>query len=262
MSLVAKGSLISAFVVLALSCATRSIVDSGGSGATAGTAGTSGTAGASGGAGGASGGAAGTSGASGSGSGGQSGSAGGVSVVVPIAKDADDVMWSGTPAGGWNELSEASPGNNVLLIQDDPATAVRSVGLRFQLDVPPNATIKSARLELDGGPAQTNGMSGSDSLAVRVFEPDVPFSPGVHTHQPSEHGTLSQAEVVIQYSLLGNINVAALLQARVASAAGWKANDYVGFYVAGRNAGTRRLNLGDTGPGNFKRANLHVTYVP
>ncbi len=247
----AKGSLISAFVVLALSCATRSVVDSGGTGATAGTAGSAG----------ASGGVGGTSGASGSGSGGQSGSAGGVSVVVSIAKDADDVVWIGTPAAGWNELSEA-PLSNLLLVQDDPATAIHSVGLRFQLDLPPDATIKNARLELDGAPAQKNGMSGSDSLAVRVFEPDAPFSPGVHTHQPSEHGTLSQTEVVIQYSLLGNINVTALLQARVASAAGWKANDYVGFYVAARNAGTRRLNLGDTGPNSFKRANLHVTYVP
>jgi hypothetical protein len=62
--------------------------------------------------------------------------------------------------------------------------------------------------------------------------------------------------------LLGNIDVTALLQQRVASAAGWKANDFVGFHVAARDAGTRLLNLGDTGTSVFKRANLHVTYVP
>ena len=248
-------------LLIPVSCSTRSVVDSDASGGSAGSAGVAGSAGGSAGLG-ATGGGAGTE--AGAGTGGTSGAGGTTSVKITIAADDDDVMWRWSPSTGWAELKEAASHNNVLYISQDVGKDERVVGVRFKLDIPADAQLQSAALQIFGTPSQNNGMKAGDTLEVRRFEPDAPFKPGdpQHFHGPTDHGSFASGGVVFGIEQIGNIDVKQLVQPALASSAGFQPGDYVSFSVAAKNAGTRRFTAGDKGKDSHPPAELRITYSP
>lgn len=183
---------------------------------------------------------------------------------MDIANNDDDVMWAWTPASGWDELAQAASNNDVLRIRDVPGVRIESVGLRFQLPVPADATLVSASLRATLLLTPADSMQSSDTLELRMFEPDVPFAPGDagHKHSPSDHGTLANAAHEVNVPQLTNLDVTSLVAPRLTSASGWQAGSFVGFHLAAKNADSRVLRLGDKGNSAYPGASLAVTYVP